>query len=215
LKELGGFGEVIAICVRDDDQTRAAVLSGDGVLSGMNRGAILAIHSTVSPRLISELNEATEKAGVELVDAPVSGGERGAIAKTMSYMVGGTESSVARCAPLFAASGQKVTHTGSVGSAAKAKIVHQLIICVNMMAAHEGMRMGIAAGLSPEILTKVIHEGGAQSRMADNWFTLSLRPHAVGVFDKDLSLCLAFAAELGLETPGAALAKKQIDEIVP
>ena len=79
LKELGAFGEIVAICVRDDEQTRAVVLAADGVLSGMARGHLLAIHSTVSPNVISDIAEAAETAGVDLVDAPVSGGERGAM----------------------------------------------------------------------------------------------------------------------------------------
>jgi 3-hydroxyisobutyrate dehydrogenase-like beta-hydroxyacid dehydrogenase len=212
---VGAFADVTVTCVLNDDQTLAAVTGPEGVLSGARPGSCLVVHSTIGHSTIMALKAAAAAAQVELVDAPVSGGERGARAKTMSYMVGGSDEAVARCAPLFAASGEKITRTGEVGTATLAKIVHQHIVCLNMLAAHEGMRVGRAAGLSPEILMKIVSEGAAQSRMADNWFSLSLRPHAVGVFDKDLSLCLALADELGLPAPGALLAKQHIDEIVP
>lgn len=214
-REVGAFAEVTAICVRDDDQMARAVLGADGVLSGMTAGAILAIHSTISPSLVTRLADAAQARGVALVDAPVSGGERGARARTMSYMVGGSDAAVARCLPLFVASGGVVTRTGAAGTAMRAKIVHQLMVCVNMLSAYEGMRLGLAAGLTPEILSQVVRGGAAQSRMADNWFQLSLRPHAVGVFEKDLELCLKMAAELDVPAPGAELARRRIEEIVP
>jgi 3-hydroxyisobutyrate dehydrogenase-like beta-hydroxyacid dehydrogenase len=214
-KDVGSWSDVAIICVRDDQQARDAILSEEGVLAGMKAGGIVLVHSTLSPGLIPELNAAAMAKGVVLVDAPVSGGTRGAKARTMSFMVGGPKDAVDKCEPLLRASGNKICYTGGVGTGTKAKTVHQLIVCVTMLAAYEGMRMGIAAGLSPEILTTVVQQGGAQSHIADHWFELSLRPHAVDIFDKDLSLCLAFAKELGLEIPGAALAKQRIDIIVP
>jgi 3-hydroxyisobutyrate dehydrogenase-like beta-hydroxyacid dehydrogenase len=214
-REVAAFAEATATCVRDDAQTRSVMLGDDGVLAGAAPGSIVLIHSTVSPSTVLELAKLAKGRGVELVDAPVSGGERGAKAREMSYMVGGSPEVVDRCLPLFEASGSKITRTGPVGTAMQAKVVHQLIICVNMLAASEGMRLGLAAGLTPEVLTQVVREGGAQSRMADNWFTLKLRPHAVSVFDKDLDLCLQMAGELGMAAPGAELAKRKIEEIIP
>ena len=97
---------------------------------------------------------------IEVVDAPVSGGEAGAKRKTMSYMVGGSDEAVERCLSLFRTSGPSITRTGPSGSGIRAKLAHQLIVCINMLAASVGMRLGRAAGLSSTILEQVVHELG-------------------------------------------------------
>src|SRR5690606_18004348 len=100
---------------------------------------------------------------------------------------------VERCKSVLAASGTKFTYVGDVGAATRVKLIHQAILCVNMMAAYEGMKMGLAAGLSPDILRKVMNEGGAQSWMTDHWFEVSFRPAAIPIFEKDLRLALDLA----------------------
>jgi 3-hydroxyisobutyrate dehydrogenase-like beta-hydroxyacid dehydrogenase len=214
-REVGSASEVVEICVVDDAQVENVVLGAGGVLSGAARGTVIAIHSTIRPATVTRIAQAAAACGIEVVDAPVSGGEAGARRKTMSYMVGGSDAAAEKCLPLFTASGRSVTRTGPLGSGMRAKLAHQVIICINILAAHEGMRLGIKAGLSPEVLEKIVHEGGAQSRVADRWFEMSLRPHAIPLFRKDLELGLEFARELGIELPGGALARDLIDEIVP
>jgi len=214
-KEIGTHGDVIQICVLNDAQVDAVMLGPDGVLAGAAAGKLVAIHSTVDPATIAKAAEAGAKQSVEVIDAPVSGGEHGAKNKTMSYMVGGSTAALEKCRPLFETSGNKITHTGALGTGIRAKLAHQLIICVNMLAAYEGMSLGLQAGLTPELLQKVIHEGAAQSLMADRWFQLKLGPHAQKVFYKDLQLCLKFAGDLGLPVPGAALAQQLLNKIVP
>jgi 3-hydroxyisobutyrate dehydrogenase-like beta-hydroxyacid dehydrogenase len=214
-KEVGAHSEVVCICVLDGQQTREVVLGSDGVLAGARPGTLIAVHSTIEPAILAELAAAASSRNSELIDAPVSGSEPGAKAKTMSYMVGGSIQAFEKCRPLFETSGKNVIHTGDVGSGIRAKLAHQLIICVNMLAAAEGMQLGTKAGLSSEILERVIGAGGAQSRVAERWFKLKLGPHAQRVFYKDLKLCLEFAHELGVSTPGAAIAQQLLDRIVP
>jgi 3-hydroxyisobutyrate dehydrogenase-like beta-hydroxyacid dehydrogenase len=214
-REAGAASEVVEICVVDDAQVESVVLGGDGVLSGAAPGTIIAIHSTIRPATIARIAQAAATRGIEIVDAPVSGGEAGARRKTMSYMVGGSDAAVEKCMALFGTSGSNITRTGPLGTGMRAKLAHQVIICINILAAYEGMRLGIKAGLSPEVLQKIVHEGGAQSRIADRWFEMSLRPHATALFRKDLELGLEFARELGIELRGGALARDLIDEIVP
>ena len=214
-KEVGAHAEVVEICVLNDAQVDEVVAGPEGVLAGAARGTIICVHSTIDPATITRLAAVAEAKGVELIDVPVSGSENGAKAKTMSYMVGGSTTAFARCKPLFETSGPKITHCGPLGSGIRAKIAHQMIIAVNMLAAYEGMRLGIESGLSPEILTKVVHEGAAQSRMADNWFNMPLRASSREVFYKDLQIGLKFAHDLKLTAPGAALAQQMLDRIVP
>jgi 3-hydroxyisobutyrate dehydrogenase-like beta-hydroxyacid dehydrogenase len=214
-REVAAHGEVVEICVLNDAQLDDAVAGKDGVLAGAAPGTIVAVHSTVDPATIARLAAAAAAKEVELIDVPVSGSEAGAKAKTMSYMVGGSERAFAKCRPLFETSGPKITHCGPLGSGIRAKLAHQLIICVNLLAAAEGMRLGLKSGLAPDILQKVVHEGAAQSRVADGWFTTRMNVNAKTVFYKDLQLCLKFARDLGLSVPGAALAQQLVDEIVP
>jgi 2-hydroxy-3-oxopropionate reductase len=214
-KEVGTHGEIICVCVLDGRQTADVVLGTEGVLASAKPGAVIAVHSTIEPSILAELAVAAKSRGVELIDAPVSGSESGAKAKTMSYMVGASTDAFERCRPIFETSGKNIIHTGGPGSGIHAKLVHQLIICVNLLAAAEGMRLGIQAGLSSEILERVIGAGGAQSRVAERWFKLKLGSHAQKVFYKDLKLCLELASQLNVSVPGAAIAQQLLERIVP
>jgi 3-hydroxyisobutyrate dehydrogenase-like beta-hydroxyacid dehydrogenase len=213
--EIGAHGEIICICVLDGLQTIDVLLRTDGVLAAARPGTVIAVHSTIEPAILTQLAAASGARGIELIDAPVSGSESGAKAKTMSYMVGGSIEAFERCRPIFETSGKNIIHTGGPGSGIRAKLAHQLIICVNLLAAAEGMRLGTEAGLSPEILERVVGAGGAQSRVAERWFKLKLGAHARRIFYKDLKLCLDFAHELNVTVPGAAIAQQLLEKIVP
>ncbi|OXR47922.1 2-hydroxy-3-oxopropionate reductase [Pusillimonas sp. T2] len=212
--ELAKDKNVIQICVLDDAQLEAVCLGKDGVFDAASEGTIVAIHSTVRPKTILSLREKAKPKGVIVIDAPVSGGAAGAAGKRMSYMVGADKTHLEICRPVFEASGKNITHTGDVGSGIRAKLAHQLIISVNMLAAYEGMKLGVAAGLSTDILEKVVREGVAQSFVANQWSKLALGPFAPAVFYKDLQLCIELAHELGFGVPGAALAQQMIDIIL-
>jgi len=214
-KDVGAHGEIVCVCVLDDQQVHTAVLGPEGVLAGARPGTIVAIHSTVDPATISQVAEAAKARQVEVIDAPVSGSETGAKAKTMSYMVGASKQTFEKCRPVFEASGRNIIHTGELGTGIRAKLAHQLIISVNMLAAYEGMRLGVAAGLSPDLLERVIGAGAGQSRVAERWSKLKLGPHAQQVFYKDLKLCLKFAHDHNVPVPGAALAQQLLNKIVP
>ena len=214
-REVGTHGEVICVCVLDGQQTLDVLLGTDGLLDSVRPGTVIAVHSTIEPAILAQLAAASASHNVELVDAPVSGSEAGAKAKTMSYMVGASIDAFERCRPIFETSGRNVIHTGGAGSGIRAKLAHQLIICVNLLAAAEGMRLGIEAGLSPEVLERVVGAGGAQSRVAERWFKSKFGSHARSIFYKDLKLCLEFAHQLNVTVPGAALAQQLLENIIP
>jgi 3-hydroxyisobutyrate dehydrogenase-like beta-hydroxyacid dehydrogenase len=214
-REVGEHAEVIEVCVLNDAQVEAVVLAPDGVLATTARGAVIAIHSTIDPATVAKLADAAAPRGIEIVDAPVSGGARGAETRTVSYMVGGSDAAIEKCLPLFQTSGKNITRTGALGTGMKAKLAHQVIVCINMLAAYEGMRLGVEAGLAPDVLRKIVHDGAAQSRVADHWFEMSMGPAIAAVLRKDLELCLKFARQLGRDLPGAALTHELIEKIVP
>lgn len=167
--EVGAYGEIIEVVVVDDAQVDAALLGEGGVFSGAKSGSIIAIHSTVHPRTVRKLAEQAAAKGLTLIDAEVSGGERGAIAKSLCYMVGGDKAAFEKCRPIFATSGDNIFHLGDLGSGAVTKLAHNLIVYVNMLAASEGMRLAEKAGVDLKAMEQVVHAGAAQSRIADHW----------------------------------------------
>jgi len=213
--EVARHAEIVQVCVLNDAQVEAVVAGPAGLLEAAAPGTIVVIHSTIEPATVDKLARLAAQKNVELIDVPVSGSERGAKAKTMSYMVGGSAEGLEKCRPLFETSGRKIQHVGKLGDGVRAKLAHQIIITVNMMAAYEGMKVGVQSGLDPKILEKVIHDGLAQSWIADGWSDLKFGPHSREVFYKDLHLGLKLARELGISVPGAGLAQQLLDKIVP
>ena len=213
--DVAAHGEVVQVCVLNDAQVEDVVAGPKGLLETARSGSIIVIHSTIEPATIEKLAPLCVAKNVEILDVPVSGSEKGAKAKTMSYMAGGSAKALAKCRPLFETSGPKIQHVGELGTGLKAKLAHQIIITVNMMAAYEGMKVGVESGLDPKILEKVIQEGLAQSWIADEWSELSFGPHSQMVFYKDLNLGLKLAHDLGIAVPGAGLAQQMLDRIVP
>ena len=212
---VAAHSEIVQVCVLDDAQVTAVVAGANGLLESAAPGTIIVIHSTIEPATIDKLARLAAAKNVEMIDAPVSGSEKGAIAKTMSYMVGGSKAALEKCRPLFETSGKKIQHVGELGAGMRAKLAHQIIISINMMAAYEGMRVGVESGVDAKILEKVIQEGLDQSWVADHWSELKFGPHSKMVFYKDLHLGLKLAHELGISVPGAGLAQQMLDKIVP
>lgn len=217
--EVGAHGEIVELVVVDDAQVEAVTLAEGGVLSGAKPGSIIAIHSTVHPRTIRKVAALAQAKGVHVIDAEVSGGEHGATAKTLCYMVGGDKAIFERCRPVFATSGANLFHLGDLGAGSVAKLAHNLIVYVNMLAASEGMRLAETFGLNAETMQQVVHAGAAQSRVADHWSrqrkmkeTYTTGPQALlQLMYKDLRLALELGHDLGLTLPGAALAQQLLD----
>lgn len=207
--------DLVIVCVVDDAQVLEVLAGPQGVLSGARPGLIVAVHSTILPTTMTEAARLAAAHQVVLVDAPVSGSARGAEQKAMSYMVGGPKEAVAACLPVFRVSGETVTFTGAAGTATVAKIAHQLVCCVNMMAVSEGLRLGEAAGVPREVLLEVFNGGFAQSRAADMWPSLNLHPRATPIFYKDLKAAMALGHDVEVALPAAALCQQMLAEILP
>ncbi len=221
-REIGAHGEIIELVVVDDAQVEAVTLGEGGVLSGAKPGSIIAIHSTVHPKTVRKIAELAKARGVDVIDAQVSGGERGAQAKTLCYMVGGDKALFERCRPVFATSGANIFHLGELGAGAIAKLAHNLIVYVNMLAASEGMRLTEKAGLDLKALQEVVHVSAGQSRVADNWLQQRRLKEAytsgpqglMQLIHKDLRLALELGHDIGLPLPGAALTQQLIDRVL-
>ena len=214
--------DVISIAVVDDAQVKAVVCGNEGVLQGARSGAVIAVHSTVLPRTIKELAGIAEQQGVDVIDAPMSGGEAGARAKTLSYMVGGASQTIARCREVFATSAAEIFHMGPLGSGAAAKMIVQVVTCINMLAAREAEVLGQHAGLDFTNLQKVLHASSGQSFVSDNWLDrfklaedpIEVRRRRTLVFQQSLVPALEMAGEIGLSHPGTSLAERLMPQMM-
>jgi 2-hydroxy-3-oxopropionate reductase len=213
-REVAAASDIIEVIVVDDAQVEAVVLGDDGIAAGARSGSVIAIHSTIRPATVRKVATACASRGIGVIDAPVSGGARGAQTHTMCYMVGGDRELVDRCRPIFETSGKSIFHLGPLGAGMIAKLAHQVIICLNVLAAGEGMLLAKKAGLDLAMMQEVVRAGGASSRIADNWVKHQPSASAGKLWRKDLMLALECADELGLDLQGTLAAQQLIEKVL-
>ena len=211
LADLADGREAIGICVMNDEQLEAVLLGADGLLGEADPGAVLVIHSTVSPALVLRIAEQAAQTSVRIVDAPVSGGS--VAGQAMSFMVGGDPEAVRLLLPLLGEVDVDVTLTGGTGTGAGAKLAHQAILCGNVLAAGEGMALASLFGVSEAVMRQVARLGTARSAVAQNWTADLLGPPTTSLLLKDLDLCLRAASSAGLDLAGTRAAETAIREM--
>lgn len=202
----------------------AAALGPDGVLAGAPAGSILVDMSTGPPALARELAAAGERAGIDVLDAPVSGGPPGAEAGTLAIMAGGTAAALARVRPLLDLLGAMVAHMGPAGAGQATKLCNNLLAGVHMAALAESVALARREGLDPATLLEVVSNGTGDSRVLRVRFPVpGVLPDApasrgfaplfpVDLMAKDLQLALEAAAEHDLPAPVAAAARARYAE---
>lgn len=203
-KEVAENADVIELSVKDDAQVEHALLGDDGVLSGARPGAVIAIHSTINPETAVKVGEVAKRQGVHVVDAPISGGPEGAIARTLLYMIGGEAGPVETCRPVFATSGTTLVHIGPLGTGSMMRIVHHVILGLNRFAADEGMKLAQALGLDPAIVSKAVHGGEAQSHVVDRYLEKYRDMPTSGLY-RIAGIAMRFGYEKGLPMIGPAI----------
>ncbi|MPZ13678.1 MAG: NAD-binding protein [Chloroflexi bacterium] len=221
-REIARHAEIVEISVVDDAQVEEVVLAPDGLLTDTQPGMIIAIHSTIHPRTPQVLALAAEPRGVRIVDAALSGGSTGAAAGTLCYMVGGEAADVEKCRPLFSTSGAQIIHVGGVGLGAATKLAQQVIICLNRLAAHEGMRLAERAGVDIQAFQEVVRVTNARNAFAEQWEqqrqiagTDSTMPEGMAhLFWKGLVPALELGHELGLSMPATALVQQLFPQVL-
>jgi 3-hydroxyisobutyrate dehydrogenase-like beta-hydroxyacid dehydrogenase len=201
----------ILICVSDSPDVEAVVRGEDGLVAGLRDRALIVDHSTISPAVTRELAAEVSDAGGAWVDAPVSGGSEGAANGTLSIMVGGADSDVARAMPYFEAMGTTITHVGDVGSGQLVKIVNQMLVVVNQLAVSEALLFAEASGLDLDATLKAVTGGAAGSWMLANRGPQMIRRDwrpgfMIDLQLKDLRLALEAADEVGVPTLGTSIA---------
>lgn len=221
VSEVGAHSEIVEIAVVDDAQVEEVVL-GEGLLDAMQAGAIIVIHSTIHPQTVKKIGLEASRKGVGVLDAQMSGGETGAKSKTLCFMVGGDKVHFDRCRPVLAASGQHILHVGALGMGAAAKLAQQSLICLNRLAAYEGMALAERAGVDMKVFRQIVRVTSAQSHIADRFeqygkmedLTPEEARRRAHLFYKGLCPALEMAHELGLSVPGVALVQQRFDWVL-
>jgi len=207
--ELTARCDFVIICVSDTPDVEAVVEGPDGILSAVESGTLVIDHSTISPSATVRLAGRVAEAGGAWLDAPVSGGSEGAAAGTLSIMVGGDAADLERATPYLESYGTSITHVGPIGAGQQAKIVNQILVVGNQLAASEALLYAQGAGLDLHATLSAVEGGAAGSWMLSNrgpqMIERDWRPgFTIDLQQKDLRLALDGGAELGVPLPGTA-----------
>lgn len=188
------------------------VLDADGVLAGMTKGKTIVDMSTNSPSVVQSLAEKCEAQGVHFLDAPVSGGVRGARKGTLAIMVGGRRKVYESCEATLKSMGSNVFHVGAVGTGNVAKLVNNMLAFVHMMGGAEALILGAKAGVDPNVLWKIVKASSGNSFVWESGTRAILRDRLAPTFTidlacKDIGLAAQLADELDVPLTMAASAQ--------
>jgi 3-hydroxyisobutyrate dehydrogenase len=202
--------DVVFVCVGNDADLRSVVLGDTGAFAGMKAGAVLADHTTASAEVARELGAAATERGLHFVDAPVSGGNLGAVNGVLTVMCGGEQAAFDAMKPVAMAFAKAVTLIGASGAGQLAKMVNQTAIAGLLQGLSEAIAFGERAGLDMKTVLDVIGKGAAQSWQMDNRGPTMVANQfdfgfAVDLMRKDLGLVLDEARRLGARLPVTAL----------
>ena len=202
--------EIVFTCVGNDDDIREVATGPQGAFAGMSRGAILADHTTASADVARELAAIAKERGLGFLDAPVSGGQAGAVNGKLTIMVGGEVAAFKRAEAVMAHYGRAVTLMGPAGSGQLTKMVNQICIAGVVQGLSEGLNFAVRAGLDPKQVVEVISKGAAQSWQMENRADTMVEGKfdfgfAVDWMRKDLAICLAESRRNKAALPMTAL----------
>jgi len=212
-KAVAGQVDVLITMLPNSPDVEQVVLGPQGVLEGARSGLLYVDMSTISPIVSQKIDKALTARGVKMLDAPVSGGERGAIEGTLSIMVGGDKPTFDLVLPIFQAMGKTITHLGPLGAGGFTKLANQIIVAVNLTALGEALTLARKAGLNRELTLKALSGGLAGSRCLEqktpNYLSNTYNPgFRVDLHFKDLGLIMESGRALGVPLPTTALVQE-------
>jgi len=203
--------DFVMMCVGNDNDVRSVVYGADGALAGMKEGAVLVDHTTASAIVAREVHAKAKELGIGFVDAPVSGGQAGAVNGQLGIMCGGEAADFDRAKPVLDNYAKSCVLIGAPGAGQLTKMVNQIVIAGLLQGLSEGLNFGKRAGLDMEKVISVISKGAAQSwQMENRWKQMNEVKFdgfgfAVDWMRKDLGICLEEAKKNGARLPVTAL----------
>ncbi|WP_305073417.1 2-hydroxy-3-oxopropionate reductase [Propionivibrio sp.] len=208
-KEVAQNADIIITMVPDTPHVAAALFDPNGIAEGLSAGKIVVDMSSISPVETKEFAKKINALGCEYLDAPVSGGQVGAVAATLSIMVGGKEETFNTVKPLFDLMGKNITLVGGNGDGQTAKVANQMIVALTIEAVGEALLFASKAGADPAKVRQALMGGFASSRIlelhGERMIKRTFNPgFRIELHQKDLNLALGVARKLGLSLPNTA-----------
>jgi 3-hydroxyisobutyrate dehydrogenase-like beta-hydroxyacid dehydrogenase len=210
--------EVVVSCVSDGPDVEAVHLGPGGTVEGAQRGVVVIDCSTIAAEVARRVAASLSAKGVLFLDAPVSGGQKGAIEGTLTYFIGGEAAAIERARPVLEAMGKRITLLGPSGAGQLGKAVNQIIVALNLTAVSEGLAFAQRAGLPLEALHAALSGGAAQSWALDvlgkKMIARDFAPaFAIEHQQKDLAIVLASARAQGTPLPGVGLVHQLLSSL--
>lgn len=217
--EVAAAAQVIFAMVTTGDDVEDIAFGPRGILEGVRPGSVLVVTSTIAPAQARAIAERLAAHGIEMLDAPVSGGERGAIEASLAIMVGGKAEVLDRVRALLDALGKTVVHVGAIGAGQVAKACNQMIMVACIEACAEAMALAARSGVDPGRVRQALSGGSAASRVLDFFGTKMVeRDFAAGVqarlHHKDFGILMNEAVHLGTPLPVVAQVWQQLNALM-
>jgi 2-hydroxy-3-oxopropionate reductase len=217
--EVAKHADVTFLIVSDTPDVENVIFGENGIAKGARKGSVIVDMSTISPTATKVFAERLAKQGVEMLDAPVSGGEGGAISGTLSIMVGGKDKVFEQVKPLFECMGKNIVHVGDNGAGQVAKACNQIVVAVTIEAVAEALTFARKNGADAAKVRDALMGGFAGSkvmevhgkRMLDNDFKPGFK---VGLHQKDMRIVMETAHQLGVALPAAALVTQHLNALM-
>ena len=212
-KDVAAQCDVLITMLPNSPDVELVALGKDGIIEGARSGLIFVDMSTISPIVSKKVGEALAAKGVKMLDAPVSGGEKGAIDGALSIMVGGDKAVFEHVLPILSAMGKTITLLGPLGFGGFTKLANQIIVAVNLTALAEALTLGKKAGLDRELLLTALGGGLAGSKCLEqkkpNYIAGTYNPgFKIDLHFKDLGLIMESARALGVPLPATAVVQE-------
>ena len=218
-RDVAASCDVLITMLPDSPQVEEVLVGTDGVIEGAHVGLIVIDMSTISPIVTRTLAARLAAHGIVMLDAPVSGGDKGAIAGTLSIMVGGDEDTFKRCMPIFQALGKTIVHVGENGAGQVVKACNQIVVALIIEAVSEALVLGSKAGVDPAKILQVLNGGLAANRVIElRGASMLAHDFAPGgrikTHHKDLGIILEMGRMYGVSLPVTALVDQMFASLV-
>lgn len=218
-KEVAENADIIFTCVSDTPDVEHVIFGAGGIIEGAKAGSVVVDMSTISPDATRDFAKKLAEKNIAMLDAPVSGGETGAIAGTLSVMCGGKPDVFARVKPYFEKMGKNIVHVGDHGAGQVAKACNQIVIAVSIEAVAEAMLLAEKCGVDGAKVREALLGGFAASKVLDihgnrmltNNFAPGFKAH---LHRKDMGIVMDTAAKAGVALPAATLATLNLDAVI-
>jgi 2-hydroxy-3-oxopropionate reductase len=212
-KEVASASEILITMLPNSPDVELVALGANGIKEGAKHGQLFIDMSTINPIVSQKIARELSGLGVAMIDAPVSGGEKGAIEATLSIMAGGDPQDFERALPVFNALGKTITHMGPLGAGGFTKLANQIIVAINLTAIGEALVFGTKAGVDPQKMIRALAGGLAGSKCLDQKsekiLTGDFAPgFKIDLHSKDLNLIQDAARSVGVPIPTTALVEQ-------